>query len=212
MHFFNANVASLNSISQCVLKLTVPGVPDIYQGSEIFKFCMVDPDNRQPVDYQKISKVFDSIQLLINFNPEIDNFEQILSSLNLDAMKLFYTATILNFRNQNSDLFKRGEYIPLNLTGKNANHFIAFARLLKNQAIIVIVPRLVRNLISKENPLQINQEMIDDTTIELPLELEDFYWTDIFTKRISSNLNEKISLRNALEILPISVLYGDIKI
>lgn len=94
------------------------------------------------------------------------------------------------------------------MVGKNASHFVAFARLFKNQAIIVIVPRLVRNLITEENPFQINQEIIDDTIIELPLELQDFQWIDMCTKITKANSKEKIFLVNVLEILPVGILYG----
>lgn len=206
-----SNIGYLHSISQCVLKLTSPGVPDIYQGSEIFKSNFVDPDNRRPVDYKKIYECVEAIQPLINFNPETDNlelFKQILLPLGSNSIKLFYITTILNFRNKNPDLFKQGKYIPLSIVGKNANHFVAFARLLDQEALIVIIPRLVRNLISKENPLQINNEMIDDTAIELPLDLENFQWTDICTKNIKTNFKEKLCIVNILEILPIGILYG----
>lgn len=204
------NVGYLNSISQCVLKLTSPGVPDIYQGSEIFKFTLVDPDNRKPVDFQKISAIFETVQPLMNFNPETmdtKTFEQIFLTMTPDAMKLLYTSTILNLRNKNSDLFKQGRYIPLNVTGQNANHFVAFARLLENQAIIVVTPRLMRNLISKSCPLQFDKEMIADTSIELSPELENFYWTDIFTKQ-KINSEGKILIKDMLQILPATVLHG----
>lgn len=201
------NIGYINSISQNVLKLTVPGVPDIYQGSEIMKFTVVDPDNRRPVDYQKIHEIFEAIQPLINFNPETEDYKT-FSSLKPDALKLFYTTTILNFRNQNSNIFKLGKYIPLNITGINANHFVAFARLLENQAIIVAVPRLLRNLISQENPLQINNEMIKDTIIELPQELQNFTWHDICTKQVKPNFKENIALLDIFDILPATILCG----
>lgn len=204
-----SNVGYLNSISQCVLKFTSPGVPDIYQGNEIFKFSLVDPDNRRPVNYSKANECFKTIQPLINFNPETDNielFKQILLPLNSGAIKLFYTTTILNLRNQNPSLFKLGTYIPLNITGKNASHFIAFARLLENQALMVIVPRLISNLISK-NPLQLDKEMLEGTVINIPKELENFNWIDICTKS-KLPIDESILLCDAFNTLPAVVLYG----
>lgn len=208
-----ADIGYLNSVSQCVLKLTSPGIPDIYQGNEIYKFNLVDPDNRGPVDYKKINDCFRLIQPLIQFDPKSDDyksFKQVLLPLKSGAIKLFYTTTILNFRNQNSDLFRFGKYIPLKLYGKNTNHFIAFARLFKKQAIIVIVPRLLRNLISNENILQINKEMIEDTLIDLPKEFKNFYWTDICTKK-KKKFKEKIYIKDVLDILPVSILYGSRK-
>lgn len=205
------NIGYLNSISQCVLKLTSPGVPDVYQGCEIFKFTVVDPDNRRQVDYKKSNELFERIQPLVNFNPETDNFDlfkQILHPLNSNLIKLFYVTTILNFRNQNSNLFKSGKYIPLNINGQHANHFVAFARIFENQAIIVVVPRLVRNLIFKNNPFQLNMEMMDDTTIEIPLELKNFSWVDIFTKSKVEAVNEKIFVKDVLEIFPATTLCG----
>lgn len=206
------NVGYLNSISQCVLKLTSPGVPDIYQGSEIFKFTVVDPDNRRPVDYKKMNEIFETIQPIINFNPETDDFKlfkQSLFSLKPNQIKLFYTTKILNFRNQNADLFKFGKYIPLKVIGKNANHFIAYARVFETQALMIVVPRLIRNLVSPDYTFKINNEMIDDTIIELPLELEYYEWTDICTKTKFANFQSKIYIAELLKDLPIGVLYGN---
>lgn len=204
-----SDIGYLNSVSQCILKLTSPGVPDIYQGNEVYKFCLVDPDNRAPVDYQKIDAIFEKIYPLMQFNPETDNSEIFKELLPLEssAIKLFYTASILNFRNKNSELFKFGKYIPLKVFGKNASHFTAFARLLKNQAVIAIVPRLMRNLFFPENPLQIIPREIEDTVIELPKELKNFNWTDICTKT-KQDCKEKIFISDVLDILPAAVLEG----
>lgn len=212
-HNLIANAGYLNSISQCILKLTSPGVPDIYQGSEIYKFNLVDPDNRIPVDYKKTNEIFKLIQPLLNLNTNFNNselFQKILLPIESGAIKLFYTTTILNFRNQNPDLFKISKYIPLKIEGQNANHFVAFARLLNNQALIVITPRLMHNIISHDNPMEINKEMIQGTTIEIPQDLKNFAWTDICTKQIIRfTIKEKTNLTDLFDILPVIILRGN---
>lgn len=199
----------LNSISQCVLKLSSPGVPDIFQGNEIFRFNLVDPDNRQPVDYSLTMSLLEKIQPALDFNPEIDKakiFHNTLMPFDSGALKLFYTCTTLNFRHKNSDLFRLGKYIPLEVTGKKSENIVAFARLHNNQAIITVVPRLVYDLVSKDNHLQIDDEKLGNTSIIIPEEIMDFDWKDIYTKQNKTVEDGKILVSEILNILPASIL------
>lgn len=204
----------LNSISQCVLKFTSPGVPDIYQGNEVFNFRLVDPDNRQPVDYSKNIELFEKIEPLLKFNPENYNsdysiFNELLLPRESGALKLFYTAATLNFRQIHSDLFRAGEYIPLQTIGKHSEHITAFARLTESSAIITAVPRLVYKLISDTETLKIIPEIFDDTKILLPENFKDFNFTNIYTKQNINTSDNKISVNEALNILPAAVLFGE---
>ncbi len=207
-----AVIGYLNSVSQCVLKISSPGIPDFYQGNEIFKFSLVDPDNRRPVDYHLIKSVFEKIQPLLNFNPETDSkniFEDILLPFESGALKLFYTSSALNFRHEKSNLFRLGKYIPLKIEGEKAENIVAFARLHYNQAIITVVPRLIHNLISKEKPLQIKKELLKGTKIILPEELINFKWMNIYTKERKFENNNEILVSEILDILPAAILHGE---
>jgi (1->4)-alpha-D-glucan 1-alpha-D-glucosylmutase len=126
-----------NSLVQTVLKLTAPGVPDIYQGSELWDLSMVDPDNRRPVDYDA------RIQLLgfSNTAPEA-----LLHHWQDGSVKLFTLSHILAFRSRERDLFAKGEYEPLTVTGPQADCVCAFTRRLGDRCAIVAVSLLPARL------------------------------------------------------------------
>jgi (1->4)-alpha-D-glucan 1-alpha-D-glucosylmutase len=208
-----ATAGYLNSISQCVLKLSSPGVPDIYQGNEIFQFNLVDPDNRMAVDYSFAISLLKKIQPVLNFDPLINDlniFNEILMPFESGALKLFFTATTLNFRNKNSDLFRLGKYIPVEVIGEKAENIVSFARLHNDQAMITVTPRLICNLISFDNPLQIKKEILGNTKIIIPEEIRDFSWEDIYTKENKKTKNNKILVSEIFKILPSSILSGKI--
>ena len=107
-----ARAGAINSLSQVLLKLTSPGVPDIYQGNEIWDFSLVDPDNRRPVDYQQRREMLDG---LAGATPE-----ELLGNWRDGRIKLFLTHRLLTFRRENPELFREGSYVPLNVTGEFA--------------------------------------------------------------------------------------------
>ncbi|AWR97487.1 malto-oligosyltrehalose synthase [Acidianus sulfidivorans JP7] len=121
-----SKLGAINSVSQTILKLTSPGLPDIYQGNETLTYLLVDPDNRRKVDFDKLKKMLDSI---INENPKI-----LYDSIEDGRLKLYITWKILNLRRQNPDLFKG--YKPITISGEKEENFCAFER----NNMIVIVP------------------------------------------------------------------------
>jgi (1->4)-alpha-D-glucan 1-alpha-D-glucosylmutase len=129
-----ARLGAINSLTQVALKLTLPGVPDIYQGNEIWDFSLVDPDNRRPVDYQRRRKMLDSLG---GATPE-DLFEHWPDG----RIKLFVTQRLLRFRRGNAALFAAGNYSPLTVSGPFADSCVAFVREHEGKWIAVIVPRL----------------------------------------------------------------------
>jgi len=129
-----ARLGAINSLTQVALKLTVPGVPDIYQGNEIWDFSLVDPDNRRPVDYGRRREVLDSLG---GVKPE-----ELLQHWPDGRIKLFLTQRLLGFRREHPALFRDGNYVPLPANGTFANCCVAFAREHEGQWIAVIVPRL----------------------------------------------------------------------
>ncbi|HEV3409520.1 MAG TPA: hypothetical protein VG095_04455, partial [Chthoniobacterales bacterium] len=133
-----ARLGAINSLSQVVLKLTAPGVPDIYQGNEIWDYSLVDPDNRRPVDYAKRREM---LQSLSKAAPE-----ELLANWADGRIKLFVTQRLLRFRRENPELFLRGSYTPLRVSGAHAESCLAFAREHTGLRIVVIVPRLSARL------------------------------------------------------------------
>ena len=111
---------AINSLSQVLLKLTAPGVPDVYQGNEIWDFSLVDPDNRRPVDYLERRKMLDALK---GADPG-----ELLDNWSDGRIKLFLTHRLLTFRREKGELFQRGGYQPLSLTGEFADCCVAFAR------------------------------------------------------------------------------------
>src|SRR5207244_6798014 len=124
----------LNGLSQTLLKLTSPGVPDIYQGNEIWDYSLVDPDNRRPVDYNRRREMLDTLATAIP--------GELMQTWPDGRIKLFLTQRLLRFRRQYPDLFHRGEYLPLCASRTFAECCLSFARHLGDKWIVVIAPRL----------------------------------------------------------------------
>jgi (1->4)-alpha-D-glucan 1-alpha-D-glucosylmutase len=129
-----ARLGAVNSLAQVVLKLTVPGVPDIYQGNEIWDFSLVDPDNRRPVDYKRRGEMLAS---LTGAAPE-----ELLPHWPDGRIKLFLTQRLLRFRRDHAALFQQGKYLPLSANGTFADCCVAFVREHEGEWIAVVVPRL----------------------------------------------------------------------
>lgn len=157
----------VNSLSQTLIKLTAPGVPDIYQGSEALNFSLVDPDNRREPDYPRLA------QQLRSADFSVVNRE---SAWRSGQVHQFVTATLLQLRQHKPGLFRRGDYIPLITHGEQAEKAIAFARTEGNDALIVIVPRLVFAAASHTG-----NTLWAQTSIALPDSLAGRRYRDLFS-------------------------------
>ena len=187
-----ARLGAINSLTQTLLKLTSPGVPDIYQGNEIWDFSLVDPDNRRPVDYKRRREMLDA---LTTANPR-----EILENWPDGRIKMFLTQRTLQFRRQQGDLFRRGSYLPLRTSGTFAECCISFARELNGRWIVVIAPRL-----SSRIGFPPVGEKWRDTAIELPESLSFEHAHDLFTCREFHREGGRISAAEVMSILPFAV-------
>jgi (1->4)-alpha-D-glucan 1-alpha-D-glucosylmutase len=133
-----------NSLAQLAIKIGAPGVPDFYQGTELWDFSLVDPDNRRPVDYRKRRQLLGELQDPSAGGPSI--VSELLQHPENDRLKLFATATMLRARRAAHDVFRCGRYEPLAVEGSARDHLFAFARVLGQRQAIVAVPRLVATL------------------------------------------------------------------
>jgi (1->4)-alpha-D-glucan 1-alpha-D-glucosylmutase len=137
-----------NSLSQLLLKITSPGVPDFYQGSELWNFRLTDPDNRHAVDFAKRRELLDAMGTsgAPGGAAPAGDPAGLLEHWRDGRVKLFLTRQALNFRRANRDLFLQGEYLPLEIEGEHRESVCAFARRSGSAWATVVVPRLVTRL------------------------------------------------------------------
>lgn len=131
---------ALNSLAQLLLKVTAPGIPDFYQGTELWTFTLVDPDNRQSVDYARRVEALRAVSPLRD-TPHPDAVRGLMDSWRDGRIKLLLTAAALRFRARHRDVFERGAVLPLECTGRHAEHVVAFGRAWEERICVVVLPR-----------------------------------------------------------------------
>lgn len=193
-----------NSISQTIIKITAPGVPDFYQGSELWDLNLVDPDNRRPVDFGKRARLLQAIMDGAE-QDTLQFIDELLLNKEDGRIKLFVIYKALQTRLEHRFLFQEGRYIPLKVTGNFKDHIIAFARHHDTFWAVTIAPRLFTSLI-REEELPLGLEMWKDTAVVMP-------------EGISASLKDAISdqvlewekvvpVGQALTYFPASLLIG----
>jgi (1->4)-alpha-D-glucan 1-alpha-D-glucosylmutase len=195
---FQERVARLgmhNSLVQTTLKLTVPGVPDIYQGAELWDLSMVDPDNRRPVDFAHRCRML--AQLPTSGCCERPSIQGLKEHWMDGAIKLFITSTILRFRRDHTELFGKGEYEALSASGDKGANICAFARRCGAERMLVAVARF---------PAHMEQEFTwSGTTIPLPAGSETDTWLNILTGAKVDSSSGELSAETAFRDLPVAV-------
>jgi (1->4)-alpha-D-glucan 1-alpha-D-glucosylmutase len=151
-----AALGMINDLSQTALKLTLPGVPDIYQGSELWDLSLVDPDNRRPVDYAARKDGLDDARPI----------EALLADWTDGRVKQRLIRTLLALRAARPELFERGDYQPLTATGARAEHVFAYMRRCGDSVLVVAVPILIGTL-ARDGTLD-ELALWGDTALELP--------------------------------------------
>jgi (1->4)-alpha-D-glucan 1-alpha-D-glucosylmutase len=169
-----------NSLAQTLLKLTAPGVPDIYQGCELWDFSLVDPDNRRPVDYALRSQLLAGLRKRAAAGRSALAAELLEQIADEGSIKLYLTETSLALRQEQPGLFEEGAYLPLAAEGKRAAHAVAYARQDAAAEVIVVVPRLSLRLAGGELQPPLG-ELWDDTWIPLPHAQPDARYRDRLT-------------------------------
>ncbi|HAZ0552540.1 TPA: malto-oligosyltrehalose synthase [Enterobacter hormaechei] len=155
----------MNSLSQTVIKLTAPGVPDIYQGSEGLNFSLVDPDNRREPDFTALAENLSTADATL-FN-DAQRWRD-------GSVKQYVTATLLRLRPHYPALFRYGDWLPLKVSGEREEKLIVYARINNDEALIVAVPRLVFDVTD-------NATLWANTTVAIPQELAGKHYRDLFT-------------------------------
>jgi (1->4)-alpha-D-glucan 1-alpha-D-glucosylmutase len=171
----------VNSLAQAVLKLTIPGIPDIYQGCELWDLNLVDPDNRRPVDFKRRSAALDMMPRLPAATRAA--VAAMLQNWHDGNIKLYATAELLAERHRRPLLFNDGAYTALNVTGERADNLLAFTRTKDEAAIAVAVPRLVVSLGAGEGQMPISDAWTDSAVV-CPPTLAGRRWTNVFTGEV----------------------------
>jgi (1->4)-alpha-D-glucan 1-alpha-D-glucosylmutase len=167
---------ALNSLSQTLLKMTAPGVPDIYQGTELWDFSLVDPDNRRPVDFAMRRR------MLAELTDRNEQPATLLERWQDGCIKLHLLQRTLHFRRSHRELVLKGDYLPLQVRGARDEHVIAFARRYGDAWALVIAPRLLARLsrtagfATSEAP--VGERAWLDTAVALPPDAPDA-WRNI---------------------------------
>jgi (1->4)-alpha-D-glucan 1-alpha-D-glucosylmutase len=198
-----------NSLSQTLLKITSPGVPDFYQGTEIWDFSLVDPDNRRPVDYARRRDLLNRLRQLKPFDTS-PLIEQLMENPSEGLAKLFVTSRALCFRKSNHNLFANGSYIPLRATGDRQNHVVSFARVLGGHSVVVVAARFFMELGAAET-VPIGPQVWGDSALLLRRDLSSAVYRDVFshaTVEVKRNGKQSLPLAEVFGHLPIALLEG----
>ncbi|NMZ16723.1 malto-oligosyltrehalose synthase [Pseudomonas rhodesiae] len=189
-----APAGALNGLAQTLLRMTVPGVPDLYQGAEFWDFSLVDPDNRRPVD-------FNARQQALNTPPGTD---QLLTHWHDGRIKQALIAQVLGLRSAQPELFRHGSYTPLEVLGQHADRVVAFSREHQGKQLVVVVPRWSHALL--ENGVQplIPAQVWGDTRVKLPFAASTQNWKGLFqTGAVTPN--KELLISTALGEFPVNV-------
>jgi len=204
-----ARVGMFNSLSQVALKIASPGVPDFYQGNELWDWSLVDPDNRRPVDYDLRRHLLN--QLKTRFGGEdgrqAAEAQRLLDAMEDGAIKLYVTWRGLCARRAYRPLFTRGEYLPIESAGGDAERICAFARVSGEAAAFVAVPRLIAPLVARRGA-PVGEVAWRDTALVLPQRLAGRY-RNVYTGEILPVAETPIPVARVLRVFPVALFVRD---
>ncbi|MHC8286445.1 malto-oligosyltrehalose synthase [Pseudomonas sp. XS1P51] len=189
-----ATAGALNGLAQTLLRMTVPGVPDLYQGNDYWDFTLVDPDNRRPVDY--VSRQH-ALRLPLNLPDLLANWRD-------GRIKQTLIARTLNLRAEHAELFRRGTYQALEVVGSEAHRVLAFAREQGGKRAIVIVPIRCAELLKNSADPQIGALLWGDTRVKLPYAAPDENLKGLFSTVAVTN-HKELMISAALGDFPVNL-------
>ena len=197
-----------NSLSQALLKITSPGVPDFYQGTEMWDLNLVDPDNRRPVDFSIRKSSLRNIKEEAQAD-RLSLVSKLLRQREEGRIKLFLISMALRTRKQYADVFQMGTYTPLVATGKLREHIVAFLRVYEQKRTVTIVPRFFVTLVD-QGELPLGNEVWQDTKVLIP-DSAPVKWSNTFTSEIIPG-EHHIAVGQVLQHFPVALLVSDDKV
>jgi (1->4)-alpha-D-glucan 1-alpha-D-glucosylmutase len=204
----------LNSLSQTLLKITCPGVPDFYQGTEIWDFSLVDPDNRRPVDFDRRRTMLTSLKEdMEKYGPDSKVvLKELLEKWEDGSVKLYVTSKALTYRGDNHVLFMEGAYMPLTAEGGLKDKVCGFARQGDNKVVLVIVPRLMTQVLHFAVEVPFGETVWGKTEILLPDEISSNIFKNVLTgeevKVIRRAGKRVLALADVFSCFPVAMLEG----
>lgn len=189
-----AAAGALNGLAQTLLRMTVPGVPDLYQGNEFWDFSLVDPDNRRPVDYAAREEALEAALPV----------GELLHDWRDGRIKQALIAQVLNLRVEHAELFRRGSYQALEVLGSQAHNVLAFVREHAGQQAIVIVPICCASLLENSAVPQVDALRWGDTRVVLPFAASDTNLKGLFATRAVTK-NRELKVSDALGDVPVNL-------
>jgi (1->4)-alpha-D-glucan 1-alpha-D-glucosylmutase len=203
-----ARLGATNALAQLALKLTSPGVVDLYQGTELWDLHLVDPDNRHPVDYAQRRAWLDELQ-------QVASADSLLSQWPDGRVKMFTLATLLRLRRETPELFLDGDYLPLRgLDDQSARHLVGFARRRDTRVAITIVPRFTSTLHADPHAWPLGFEAWKTMHVDLPDALNVGEFRHVLTgatvRPVTSGRERMLIAADLFRAFPIAVLVGDL--
>jgi (1->4)-alpha-D-glucan 1-alpha-D-glucosylmutase len=178
-----------NSLSQVLIKILAPGVPDFYQGTELWDFSLVDPDNRQSVDYIHRQQRLSELHHMQKTTSSLDFVHALLDDAENGLIKMFLTTTALHVRKKNPKLFLEGSYLPLEAKGEQAHHVCGFIRQDHTSRCLTVFPRFLVSLIPDPTAPPLGESIWGQTWMTLPLEAPSHSFRNILTQEIVTPQN-----------------------
>jgi (1->4)-alpha-D-glucan 1-alpha-D-glucosylmutase len=201
INFFGA----INSLAQRVLMIASPGNPDIYQGTELWDFSLVDPDNRRPVDYELRQRMLTELDHRAESSNLPELCAELLHHYQDGRIKMWVTVQALRARRDRGDLFHLGEYRPLPAAGQKQRHVVAFAREHNNQVAIAAVPRLSYTLAAGAIRAPLG-DLWQTTELPVPPRAPEFL-ENVFTgEKIKVSANRSLSCHELFAHFPVALL------
>ena len=193
-----APAGAVNGLAQVVLKMTVPGMPDFFQGTDFWDLSLVDPDNRRPVDYNERQRA-----LRAGLEPS-----KCLSSWREGRIKQAVIKSCLALRRRNPDLFARGDYSPITVEGRMPNNFIAFTRTLGSSVLLAVVPRLVHPILRGRGSIELDPDALADTALLIPEHLQGLRFRSLFGAADEAVTGSRLALPSLVTPFPMAVLHA----
>jgi (1->4)-alpha-D-glucan 1-alpha-D-glucosylmutase len=196
---------AINSLSQTTLKLTAPGIPDFYQGTELWDLSLVDPDNRRPVDYERRARLLAEIS---GTRKKSELVRDLLDHWVDGRVKMYVIASLLRLRQESKSLFIEGDYEALSGSGSADAHLCAFSRSLGDAAVIVAVPRLIASLVNP-GQMPIGKSIWGDGHLHVPRGTQQ--WRNVLTDEVLDTASvgageASLPLSRVFESFPVAVL------
>lgn len=212
LYSFSGRVAffgRINTLAQSLIQITAPGIPDIYQGTELCDDSLVDPDNRRPVDYDRRRRCLADIRQEHERDPA-GLATGLLSDGDHDRTKLYLIYVGLQTRRQNPSLFARGDYLPLVFRGPRARHAVGFARTLQESGwCVTVVPRHLSRIATPEETFKARKDIWRGTCLELPSGAPR-QWRNAFTGTALETRDGMFDLGKLLGTFPVALLTAEI--